>query len=362
MFADRYRPRPEAIQILMRKRLLQRIAILAMTWSLAAPATELSSITLQPGEYLWMPELAPSGPLVVVISLPQQLGYVYRNGVRIGVTTISTGKPGFETPVGIYSILQKHREHYSNRYDNAPMPYMQRLTWDGVALHAGRVIKAPASHGCVRLPEAFARKLFAVTELGMTVVITADQPDPPFPGEPGFFAPVEATGGKPREQRFSPPLQYHLSPELSPEGPVSVIISSADAQIVVVRNDIEIARTRIELPQGTRFGLHAYVMLEGSADRPDEVVPNRVARRWLELPLPAHSPTGHQRFDAEAVRAMKLPPLFAASVHDWLSPGSTVIVTDDPISPGASVEVLDATEETLGKPQPWPPSSVMFPR
>jgi len=252
--------------MLMRKRLLQLLATLALAWALPAPATELSSITLQPGEYLWMPELAPSGPLVVVISLPQQLGYVYRNGVRIGVTTVSTGKPGFETPAGVYRILQKRREHYSNRYDNAPMPYMQRLTWDGVALHAGRVRKSPASHGCVRLPETFASKLFEVTEHGMTVVIAAGDDGTPFPGQPGFFAPVKATTGTPRERQFSPPQRYHLSPELSPAGPLSVIISSADAQIVVVRNDIEIARSRIELPPGTRFGLHAYVMLEGSAD------------------------------------------------------------------------------------------------
>lgn len=338
--------------MLMRKRLLQLLATLALVCAQAAPATGLSSITLQPGEYLWLPELAPSGPLVVVVSLPQQLAYVYRNGVRIGVTTVSTGKPGYETPAGVYSILQKRREHYSNLYDDAPMPYMQRLTWDGVALHAGRVAKSPASHGCVRLPEAFARKLFEVTEQGMTVVIAAGDDGAPFPARPGFFAPVEATTGTPRERQFSPPQRYHLSPELSPAGPLSVIISSADAQIVVVRNDIEIARTRIELPPGTRFGLHAYVMLEGKGDGPDEVVPNRSAHRWLELPLPAHDPVGHRRFDAQAVRAMKLPPLFAASVHDWLTPGSTVIVTDDPIAPGDKVTVLDANEDSVESTQP----------
>lgn len=351
MFGDRFRAQREAIRVLMRKRLLQLLATLALVCAQAAPATGLSSITLQPGEYLWMPELAPSGPLVVVISLPQQLGYVYRNGVRIGVTTVSTGKPGYETPPGVYSILQKHREHFSNRYDDAPMPYMQRLTWDGVALHAGRIAKSPASHGCVRLPEAFASKLFAVTERGMTVVIAADDTAAPILAAPGFFAPVAASTGAARERQFSPPHRYHLSPELSPAGPLSVIISSADAEIVVVRNDVEIARARIDLAQGTRFGLHAYVMLDGDGDGPDEVVPNRAAHRWLELPLPAHNPLGHQGFDAAAVRAMKLPPLFAASVHDWLTPGSTVIVTDDPIEPGRKLTVLDAAEGVPDKAQ-----------
>lgn len=337
-----------------RRLLLQLAAALAIAWAPPGHGVETASITLQPGEYLWMPELAPSGPLVMVISLPQQLGYVYRNGVRIGVTTVSTGKPGYETPAGVYSILQKRREHYSNRYDNAPMPYMQRLTWDGVALHAGRVAKSPASHGCIRLPEVFASKLFEVTEHGMTVVIAAGDAAAPFPAQPGFFAPVDAVTGAPRERRFSPPNRYHLSPELSPEGPLSVIISSADAEIVVIRNSIEIARARIDLQPGTRFGLHAYVMLEGHAAQPDEVVPNRIAHHWMELPLPAHEPAGHQAFDAAAVRAMNLPPLFAGSVHDWLTPGATVIVTDDPIEPGARLTVLDATEGPGSSPQPEP--------
>src|SRR5688572_14197613 len=81
-------------------------------------------------EWTWTPELAPTGPLVIVVSLPAQQAHVYRNGVRIGMSAVSTGKPGHDTPSGVYAILQKHREHYSNLYDNAPMPFMQRLTWD----------------------------------------------------------------------------------------------------------------------------------------------------------------------------------------------------------------------------------------
>ncbi|HQZ32008.1 MAG TPA: L,D-transpeptidase family protein, partial [Arenimonas sp.] len=106
------------------------------------------SFELLPGEYLWLPELSPRGPVLVLVSLPEQRAYVYRNGVRIGVATVSTGKPGYETPTGVFTILQKKREHYSNLYDDAPMPFMQRLTWDGVAMHAGRVPGYPASHGC----------------------------------------------------------------------------------------------------------------------------------------------------------------------------------------------------------------------
>lgn len=158
-----------------------------------APASDQTA--LQPGEYRWTPEVTTPGQLVVVVSLPQQLAHVYRNGVRIGLSTISSGKPGHETPTGVFEILEKNEEHYSNLYNDAPMPYMQRLTWDGIALHAGRIPGYPASHGCVRLPEAFARKLFAETERGMLVVVADDRSHGPAVTRPLERAPVDAYSG-----------------------------------------------------------------------------------------------------------------------------------------------------------------------
>src|SRR5687768_6183890 len=114
---------------------------------------------LKPGQWVWAPQLAPAGPLLVYVDLSRQLASVYRNGVRIAVSTISSGKAGHETPTGVFTILQKDADHRSSTYDNAPMPYMQRLTWKGVALHAGNLPGYPASHGCVRLPMEFAKKL-----------------------------------------------------------------------------------------------------------------------------------------------------------------------------------------------------------
>ena len=114
----------------------------------------------------------------MVVSLPEQRAYVYRNGVLIGASTVSTGKKGHETPTGVFTILQKHEDHYSNLYDNAPMPYMQRLTWSGVALHAGKLPGYPASHGCVRMPYEFARKLYAETKTGLTVVVSDEEQFP----------------------------------------------------------------------------------------------------------------------------------------------------------------------------------------
>jgi hypothetical protein len=131
--------------------------------------------SLDPGEFVWEPTNSPSGDVTVVVSLSLQKAFVYRGDGLIGVSTISSGSAGHETPTGSFEILQKRREHYSNKYDNAPMPFMQRLTWEGVALHAGRIPGYPASHGCIRLPNAFARHLFEVTKLGAAVHIV-DRP------------------------------------------------------------------------------------------------------------------------------------------------------------------------------------------
>lgn len=110
--------------------------------------------------------------LKLVISIPQQQLYVFRNGELLDTSRVSTGKRGHPTPTGTFAILQKQIIHHSNLYSNAPMPYMQRLTGDGVALHAGTVRGYPASHGCIRLPYPFARRLYAMTSWTTRVTIT----------------------------------------------------------------------------------------------------------------------------------------------------------------------------------------------
>jgi len=131
---------------------------------------------LNPGAFVWHPERATAGPIEIVVSIPRQIAYVYRGGQLIGATTVSTGRPGHRTPTGTFPILEKDRDHRSNRYNDAPMPFMQRLTWDGIALHAGAIPGHPASHGCVRLPLAFARELYSVTRVGAVVHITDEAP------------------------------------------------------------------------------------------------------------------------------------------------------------------------------------------
>ena len=167
------------------------------------PATTPTD-ALKPGQWVWYAEAVPQGPMLMLVSITQQKAYLYRNGVRVAVTTVSTGKKGHDTPTGVFTILQKNKDHKSSLYKDsqnrpAAMPYMQRLTWDGIALHSGNLPGYPASHGCVRLPMQFSELLFAITRKGMTVVI-ADDPD------------TEAVEGPPQSKTFlAAAIQRHHS-------------------------------------------------------------------------------------------------------------------------------------------------------
>jgi L,D-transpeptidase catalytic domain len=143
-----------------------------LTIEAQAQGSDEDASDLRPGQYIWHPELAPSGEMSVLIDLSKQRAYVRRDGACIGVTTISTGKRGYETPTGDYTVMEMQRYHRSNRYNNAPMPYMQRLTEYGMAMHGGHLPGYPASHGCIRLPFAFARELFKESYVGVRVTIT----------------------------------------------------------------------------------------------------------------------------------------------------------------------------------------------
>ncbi len=119
-----------------------------------------------------------NGPIQLIVSLKRQRVTVYQNGKPITSSRISTGRDGHNTPSGVFSIIQKHRRHYSNIYRGASMPYMQRITWSGIALHAGNVPDYRASHGCIRLPYSFAKSLFRYTKMGAHVVVANGNPSP----------------------------------------------------------------------------------------------------------------------------------------------------------------------------------------
>nr|WP_257720852.1 L,D-transpeptidase [Lysobacter capsici] len=308
---------------------------LIMLLAICMPALMAQELPAQPiwqvpdEGFVWKPLLSPEGPMVIVVSLKEQRARVYRNGVLIGVSKVSTGKAGHETPTGVFTILEKHREHYSNRYDNAPMPFMQRLTWDGVALHAGNVPSYPASHGCIRLPYLFSEALFGVTTRGMTVVVS-DQATPPTVVYPGLFTrePAATVVRSEAEETFL------WIPERSPDGPVTLVLSSRDREIIVLRNAVEIGRSPVEMSDDLIKGTRVYSLLHGSSSQPSAVVPGRPALRWLALSLESEAGTSPPDLrEWTASGRLRIDPIFASLVYDVLVPGTSLIVTDEAIEP-----------------------------
>jgi L,D-transpeptidase catalytic domain len=120
----------------------------------------------------------PKGPLQLVVSINTQKVTLFSNGVRVAQGPVSTGVLGHPTPMGVFSVIEKDRYHNSNIYSGAPMPYMQRITWSGVALHEGVLPGHPASHGCIRMSHDFAMRLWPITKLGVRVIVARDELTP----------------------------------------------------------------------------------------------------------------------------------------------------------------------------------------
>jgi len=301
---------------------------------------------LKKGEFLWMGEAVTTGPVAMVVSITEQRAYVYRNGVLIGATTVSTGRPGHQTPTGVFTVLQKQKEHQSTIYDGAQMPYMERLTWGGIALHAGGLPGYPESHGCIHLPSEFAQRLYDISPSGMTVVIGAEQTAPEQVAHPGYLAPVTFVGGQPVESEpFGPAEDERWQPELSPIGPVSIVLSQASQLIVVYRNGIEIGRARLTVTGGAPLVNHALVLSEAPSSVPDPYVPDPSKFSWLRIGVPGHIGEQGTQVDPNAVARIKMPADFAARVNGILTPGATLLVTNEALyaqTSGPLLEVVDA--------------------
>ena len=289
---------------------------------------------LKAGEWVWKPEIAPTGPVLVYVDLGRQRATVYRNGVRIGVSTISSGKDGHETPTGVFTILEKNKEHHSKTYNDASMPYQQRLTWLGVAMHAGNLPGYPASHGCVRLPMEFAKKLFEVTPMGGTVVIAGGHEDPVKRPAAGVLAPAMAGITPPAASVLTPDGAYTWTPEAAASGPVSIIISTGDQQVVVLRNGVEIGRAHADVQQQTS---QTQVMtFAGGADK-----------QWIQVGVSDLTGQSAEIISTERVEQMHLPAAFVQDMHSVITPGTTVLVTQASVSGGSTGEqatVLDADD------------------
>jgi L,D-transpeptidase catalytic domain len=133
----------------------------------------------------------PKGPLQIAVNISTQRVTLYSNGVRVAQGPVSTGVPGHPTPLGVFSIIEKDRHHHSNIYSGAPMPFMQRITWSGVALHEGALPGHPASHGCIRTSHDFAQKLWPVTRLGVRFIVSRHEVAPVEFEHPKLFVPKQ---------------------------------------------------------------------------------------------------------------------------------------------------------------------------
>ena len=291
---------------------------------------------LKPGEFIWEGGLERDGAVVVLVSLPEQMAYVYRNGVRVGVTTVSTGKPGHGTPTGVFTILNKDKNHHSKTYNNAPMPYSERLTWGGVALHAGGLPGYPSSHGCVHLPSVFAERLFGITHKGTTVVIADEHTAPREVVHPPLLAPVDALTGAPQgEARLSFLEGWRLEPEKSPVGPLTLVISGGDERAILLRDGVEIGRAKIRIrDSGQPLGTHAYSMLGTAASGHS---------RWHAIGLPRHAGDPAEAVDPNPLARVEAPRPFSDGLAQLLEPGATVLVTDAPVlehTTGPRLDVL----------------------
>jgi hypothetical protein len=281
---------------------------------------------LKPGEYWWKPQLSPNGPLMVLVSVPEQIMHVYRNGILIGRSTVSTGSKGHSTPGGVFTILEKKEKHHSKKYNNAPMPNMQRLTWTGIAMHSGNLPGYPASHGCIRLPFDFSQLLFSATSKGGTVVVgDGKTPVPHLASSPGLMlAPKDFT---PEMLRPLADNDYDWNPERSSSGPITIVVSAADRALYVYRNGNPIGRGAVEVSGRGPLGNHVFSLLEGTTGRKSWLAPGREARRWMSVASGSGRPV-----DADDIASrLRVNAEFAGKIYDTVTPGTTVIITDQPV-------------------------------
>ncbi len=284
--------------------------------------------TLKPGEFTWHPERAPEGPVSIIVSLPDQLVHVYRNGVRIALSTCSTGKKGHSTPTGVFTILEKDKHHHSSTYNNAPMPNMNRLTWSGVALHAGNLPGYPASHGCVRLPMKFSQLLFTVTHVGTPVIIAGSHSEPREVVHPGLVLADYA------EHEFKSVVAKSMKGKSKPwaaevddfTGATSLIVSWGDKSATVMENGEIVAQGKAVIKDPDRpLGSHVFVLMDAHDGHKGMV--------WHGLGH--HSDQGVDVPDAETalIRRISADKAVIAAMTARMHSGMVLVTTDLPTHP-----------------------------
>lgn len=272
---------------------------------------------LKNGEFNWFPERSMSGPLLIIVSIPDQKVHVYRNGIRVAASTCSTGKPGHRTPTGVFKILQKDKYHKSSTYSNAPMPNMNRLTWSGIALHAGNLPGYPASHGCVRLPMGFSELLFGITRKGMTVVLADNNSQPA-----AVVHPKLVLAGSARQKFGAVDAGIHSAERDVQRNPdlthTSLVVSGRDRRATLYENDQIVARSKVEIANADlRLADAAYQL-----NRTNRV---REEMHWSQI---SYDKGRRDSLKTDLPR-IKTSPEFTDEVHRRAHLGMTLVTTAD---------------------------------
>lgn len=288
------------------------LSLLSALTFLVPAAFDAKDRVNDPASFVWNPSLSPTGPVVVSVNLKTQTAAVFRSGVEIGSCLVSTGREGYETPTGVFHILEKDADHHSSTYNNASMPFTERLTWGGVALHAGGLPGYPSSHGCIHLPYVFAERLFQVTELGGTVIITEDEP----------------TGGVSHGHRIEfaegDASEIDWRPHDSPSGPVSILFSSEDEQILIVRNGVVVGQgeAKLRLLAPKPHGTYSYIFDGWQRDEKSK----EPFSHWHQIGGPANS------HEIRAFKHLRMDPRLKHVLDAVLVPGTNLVITNEPIS------------------------------
>jgi hypothetical protein len=300
----------------------------------------------------------PQGPFQIVVEIAKQEVELYGQNGFIARAPISTGMPGHPTPLGVFTVLSKAKWHQSNIYSGAPMPYMQRITWSGVAMHAGPRPGYPASHGCIRLPEDFAVWLFQTTKVGARVIVTRE-PAPPVDiqnaklfvpatfagdttkmamGAAGTVQPDAAVIVADAADKIASPAEQKPS---EPPRPISVFVSRKQSKVFVRQGftqlfDMPVTIADADRPLGTQV-YTAMALKDGGK-----------ALRWTVISIPSayRHQTAKRRGKSEdaepepqaasnpvdALDRIALPPEAIEKISALISPGSSLIVSDNALS------------------------------
>src|SRR5262245_24550148 len=345
----------------------------------------------------------PKGPMQIVVSIDSQKVTLFSDGVRVAQGPVSTGVPGHPTPMGVFSIIEKDRYHHSNIYSNAPMPFMQRITWSGVALHEGVLPGYPASHGCIRMSHDFAQKLWPVTQLGVRVIVARSELAPADFAHPKLFVPklkpgepqiatngmtdgrdlapptvvAQATvnaeddaartlpGGAPPQPAAADGDLVKPAPTVDPAKPIAPRLKSAD-QPVKRSGQVAVFVSRKEMKIFVRQGMLPLFDMPLAIDEPDKPLGTHVftamsltdsdaGMRWNlmtvpnDLSLPPSDPREARRKFKEPPRPilhLKPPSSAAEALNRIQMPKEAVERISELLIPGSSLVISD---EGLGR-------------